>query len=139
MTDNVSAQKRSAIMAAVKSEGNRSTELEMTNLLRHSHIKGWRRKQLLFGKPDFTFRHEKVLIFIDGCFWHGCPKHLRLPQNNRDFWEKKIQRNKDRDKHVNRELRKMGWTVIRVWEHELKKPEKVVAKIKKHLEQSLLN
>ncbi len=88
------------------------------------------------GKPDFIFPKQKIALFVDGCFWHGCPlpKHSNLPKNNQEFWTKKLQQNKDRDKFVTRELRKMGWVVVRVWEHELKKPEKVVTKINKHLE-----
>jgi len=85
------------------------------------------------SKPDFVFSKQKVALFVDGCFWHGCPKHANMPRNNRDFWAKKLQGNKDRDKLVNRELRKLGWTVVRVWEHELKNPGKVAAKLKKAL------
>jgi DNA mismatch endonuclease (patch repair protein) len=66
--------------------------------------------------------------------WHRYPKHSNTPQNNQEFWQKKLQGNKDRDKLVTRELRKMGWKVVRVWEHELKVPEKVAAKIKRHLD-----
>jgi DNA mismatch endonuclease (patch repair protein) len=82
------------------------------------------------GKPDFVFPKQKVVLFVDGCFWHGCPKHSNLPKNNRNFWVKKLDGNKIRDRLVTRELRKMGWKVVRVWEHELRSPVKVVMKIK---------
>jgi len=97
------------------------------------HISGWRRNQVVLGKPDFIFPKQKVALFVDGCFWHGCPKpkHSNMPRNNQEFWAKKLQGNKDRDRFVSRELRKMGWSVVRVWEHELKYPEKVVAKLNK--------
>lgn len=88
------------------------------------------------GKPDFVFSKQKVALFVDGCFWHGCPKHANMPRNNQEFWAKKLQGNKDRDKLVNRELRKLGWTVVRVWEHELKEPQKVAARIKDILQKS---
>ncbi len=70
-------------------------------------------------------------MFVDGCFWHGCPKHSNMPKNNREFWAKKLGVNKDRDKFVNRELQKLGWRVVRVWEHELKSPQKVAEKIRR--------
>lgn len=83
----------------------------------------------MLGKPDFVFPKQKVALFVDGCFWHGCPKHSCAPKNNQGFWKKKLEGNKVRDRFVTRELRKMGWKVVRVWEHELKNPEKVVAKL----------
>jgi DNA mismatch endonuclease (patch repair protein) len=76
---------------------------------------------VIFGKPDFIFRRERVAIFIDGCFWHGCPrpKHSPLPKGNADFWFKKLSANRVRDRLVTRTLRAMGWTVIRIWECDL--------------------
>ncbi len=71
-------------------------------------------------KPDFAHRKEKVAVFIDGCFWHKCPKHYIPPKQNADFWKKKIERNVLRDEKVNRSLRKKGWKVIRIWECKLK-------------------
>ena len=71
------------------------------------------------GRPDFMFRKEHVVIFVDGCFWHGCPKHSNMPVNNRAFWMKKLTGNKGRDRLVTRALRQGGWRVLRIWEHEL--------------------
>jgi DNA mismatch endonuclease (patch repair protein) len=105
----------------------------MIQILRSSHISGWRRNQPLFGKPDFVFPKQKVILFVDGCFWHGCPKHSNMPKNNRPFWKKKLTGNVERDKNVSRKLRKQEWKVVRVWEHELNNPEKVVAKLRKVL------
>lgn len=87
------------------------------------------------GKPDLVFRKQKIVIFVDGCFWHRCPKHFVKPANNADFWEKKIQSNVDRDKKINRELKKAGWTIMRIWEHDLKKDRyiKAVKKIARAL------
>jgi len=71
------------------------------------------------GKPDIVFPGKKVAVFIDGCFWHGCPLHGKKPTNNSDFWRKKIERNIRRDLDVNIALREQHWTVVRVWEHEV--------------------
>ena len=118
-------------MSRIKGKGNKDTELTMILILRKHHISGWRRNQVVLGKPDFIFPKQKVALFVDGCFWHGCPlpKHSNLPRNNQEFWAKKLQGSKDRDKLVSRELKKAGWKVVRVWEHELKYPEKIVAKL----------
>ncbi len=118
-------------MTHIKGKGNKDTELAMIQILRKHHISGWRRNQAVLGKPDFVFPKQRIALFIDGCFWHGCPKpkHSNLPKNNQEFWAKKLRGNKDRDKLVSRGLKKAGWKVIRVWEHELKVPEKVVAKL----------
>ncbi|MGY8652882.1 MAG: very short patch repair endonuclease [Verrucomicrobiia bacterium] len=107
-------------MSRVKSSGNKSTEAAFITLMTERGITGWRRHLPIFGKPDFVFRKTRIAVFIDGCFWHGCPKHCRMPATNRDYWERKIGRNLERDKKVKRELRKAGWTVVRIWEHELK-------------------
>jgi DNA mismatch endonuclease (patch repair protein) len=72
-------------------------------------------------RPDFVFRARRVAVFVDGCFWHGCPRHYRRPGSRRAFWDAKIARNQERDREVTRALRRAGWTVLRVWEHELAK------------------
>lgn len=118
--DTFSRAERSRIMSRVKSSGNRSTEAAFIAMMKERGVKGWRRNQTVFGKPDFVFRKARIAVFIDGCFWHGCGKHCRMPATNRDYWERKIGRNLARDKKVNRELRRAGWAVVRVWEHELK-------------------
>jgi len=82
---------------------------------------------LCFARPtgrisaDFVFREERVAVFVDGCFWHACPKHSNVPASNRAFWKRKLARNQFRDRQVNRMLRKIGWRVIRIWEHDLAK------------------
>lgn len=118
-TDTVSPETRSAIMRAVKGQGNKDTELVLVHLLRQNKITGWRRSQPVFGKPDFIFPKRKFAIFVDGCFWHGCSKHCRMPRSNRIYWKQKIASNKVRDRLVTRTLRSQGWRVLRVWEHEL--------------------
>ena len=106
-------------MAAIRSSGNRDTELKLATLFRKYGISGWRRHQPVYGKPDFVFRRQKIAVFVDGCFWHGCPKCYRRPRSNKKFWDAKIARNKTRDRRVNRELRKFVWRVVRIWEHDL--------------------
>ena len=83
-----------------------------------------------FGKPDIVLSKYKTVIFVDSCFWHGCPEHYGAPATRKEFWEKKINRNMERDQEVNIHYEKEGWNVIRVWEHELKELQKVVKMIK---------
>jgi DNA mismatch endonuclease (patch repair protein) len=117
MADIVSKAKRSEIMSRIRSKGNQRTEIAMVKLFRAHKITGWRRHYPIEGKPDFVFLKQRVAIFVDGCFWHGCPKCYRQPKTNRRFWEKKISGNKRRDRTVTRRNRSNGWSVVRVWEH----------------------
>ena len=129
MTDVFTKQKRSEVMSRIRGKGNKDTELVMIRILRKYHIVGWRRNQHILGRPDFIFPKQKVALFVDGCFWHVCPKHFNLPKNNRAFWEQKLQTNQDRDKYVTKTLRQAQWKVVRVWEHELSNSETVVRRI----------
>lgn len=72
------------------------------------------------GKPDLVFSGKRVAVFVDGCFWHGCPIHGGIPATNREFWEKKLGDNVARDRRIDAELSGMGWRVLRVWTHEIK-------------------
>jgi DNA mismatch endonuclease (patch repair protein) len=119
MADVFSKRKRSQVMAAIRSKGNKDTELKLVSMLRAYRITGWRRNRPLPGKPDFIFPKHRVAIFVDGCFWHGCPKHGRKPESNQNYWVAKLERNKNRDAAVNALLRNRGWIVLRLWEHEL--------------------
>lgn len=118
--DTFSKIKRSKIMASIKSRDAKSTELKFLSLLKERNIVGWRRKYPLIGKPDFVFPRLKIAIFVDGCFWHGCPKHCRMPSSNVGYWNSKIEKNKARDKKITKILKIKGWKVIRIWEHEIK-------------------
>jgi len=122
-------------MSRVRGTGNIATEGKVVRLLRQAGISGWRRHLPIPGRPDFSFRKQKVAVFVDGCFWHGCPKCFRLPKQNRFFWKTKIEGNRRRDRSVNGRLRRMGWKVIRIRECQLKNKRSVLEKIKKYRSQ----
>ena len=113
--------KRSEVMSLIRGKGNKQTEQRMLALLKTNKIAGWRRHLALPGKPDFAFPKQKVAVFVDGCFWHGCPKCYTRPKTNHAFWDKKRENNLARDKRVTRQLRRQGWKVIRIWQHSLKR------------------
>jgi DNA mismatch endonuclease (patch repair protein) len=119
MVDIWCPAKRSEVMGRVRAKGNRSTELRLIGIFRELGITGWRRNQDLPGKPDFVFRARKVCVFVDGCFWHGCPQCYRRPASRQDYWDAKVKHNRDRDRKVNRDLHARGWLTLRVWEHQL--------------------
>ena len=114
MPDVFNKKKRSEVMSRIRGRGNQTTELALAKIFRHHGITGWRRHQKLFGMPDFLFRNARLAVFVDGCFWHGCPRCYRRPRSNKKFWDEKIARNKARDGRVNRERRRLGWRVIRI-------------------------
>lgn len=118
--DVFSKTKRSAVMAAIRNRNNRSTERTFAALLRLHRISGWKlHSTALVGKPDFYFPSQRTAIFVDGCFWHGCPRCFRPPRQNASFWAKKIARNRQRDITVKRCLHHKGIRVIRIWEHDI--------------------
>jgi DNA mismatch endonuclease (patch repair protein) len=130
VADVFTKAKRSLVMSAIRSKGNKDTELRLAAILRMHNIVGWRRHYGIRGNPDFVFPKERLAIFVDGCFWHGCPQHGRNPGSNRAYWIPKLRRNKQRDLKVSRQLRSVGWRVLRIWEHRLSDPQKVAEKIR---------
>jgi DNA mismatch endonuclease (patch repair protein) len=119
MADIFSSAKRSEVMSRIKNKGSAlerffESELKKIGLRYRKHVSS------LPGKPDFIFPDKKAAVFIDSCFWHGCRYHGTLPKSNRKFWKEKIARNKSRDKKVTGEYKKMGWSIMRIWEHKLK-------------------
>ena len=118
-------------MSRIRSRGNKDTEVALAKIFRRNKIIGWRKQieiriqksgaGIFKVRPDFIFRQVRLALFVDGCFWHGCPKHGTKPKNNRIFWKNKFARNKARDVLVTRTLRRAGWRVFRIWEHELAK------------------
>ncbi len=133
--------KRPDVVSRIRGRGNEVKELRLMVVFRAHGITGWRRGAVLHWKvergklkpfrvhPDFIFRELKLAVFVDGCFWHGCPKHATKPASNRAFWRRKLSANKTRDRSspsfdptsrlVTRTLRQQSWRVLRVWEHEL--------------------
>lgn len=113
---------RRRIMSAIVGTGNRTTELRLASLLRRCRISGWRRHRPLPGRPDFSWSREKVAVFVDGCFWHGCPWCYKAPRNNKLFWREKLDSNQRRDRRVEKKLRDLGWRVLRIWECRVTRP-----------------
>jgi len=131
MADVFSKSKRSEVMSRIRSRGNKDTEVALARLLRRHKISGLRRhleigkaesgKQKFKVRPDFVFPRHRLAVFVDGCFWHGCPRHGTQPKNNAAFWRKKISGNQIRDRLVTRTLRLNHWRVLRIWEHTLRR------------------
>jgi DNA mismatch endonuclease, patch repair protein len=133
--DIMGKDERSERMRRVRSRGNRSTELKFRVALVRRGVRGWRmHDQTLPGCPDFVFKGQKLAIFIDGCFWHGCPVCDRpLPASNATYWSDKIRSNAAQARRVNRKLRALGFRVVRIWEHSLRSASEVA----KMLDQTL--
>jgi len=129
VADVFTKKKRSQVMAAIRSRGNKATELKLAAMLRAAGITGWRRHQPIPGRPDFVFRRARLAVFVDGCFWHGCRAHCRMPKSRTGYWQPKIARNEARDLKVRRLLQHGGWRVHRIWEHSLKEPARVCARL----------
>lgn len=147
MPDVFDAAKRSEVMSHIRGKGNKTTEIALATAFRKGHITGWRRHiklklkvgathcfglskmQSMVVTPDFIFRKAKLAVFVDGCFWHQCPLHSKVPENNREVWEEKLRRNVERDKQANCALKAAGWHVLRLWEHELLQPARAVHKV----------
>jgi DNA mismatch endonuclease (patch repair protein) len=145
MADVFSVAKRSEVMSRIRSRGNRATELALARLLRQMEIRGWRRhyeirisnpeSEGFRVKPDFVFLKGRIALFVDGCFWHACPRHMTRPSTNAAFWNEKLEANRVRDQTVNRTLRRAGWRVLRIWEHDLtgRSDTRLIARLRKFL------
>ena len=130
MADIYTRAERSALMAKVRGRGNLTTEQALAKLLRAQGWSGWRRQRVVRGRerdglrfqvrPDFVFADRRLVIFVDGCFWHGCPRHGSRPRGNAAFWRAKFLLNQERDRRDTRNLRRAGWNVVRLWEHALR-------------------
>jgi DNA mismatch endonuclease (patch repair protein) len=121
----------SANMRAVTAKGNATTEARLRLMLVRAGIRGWKlHTSSLIGKPDFYFPQQRLVLFVDGCFWHSCPRCGHLPRRNRAYWSEKLRRNKERDLLYTRMLRSQGYKVLRLWECQLKKsPQKQLHRI----------
>ncbi len=120
MTDNLTTEQRSYAMSRIRSRGNSSTEKALIKAMRKAGISGWRRKSALCGRPDFVFPRFRAVVFVDGCYWHGCRKCALGSKSNCEYWGPKITGNVERDRRNTKHLRALGWKVVRIWEHDLK-------------------
>ena len=132
MADIFSKKKRSEIMSKVRSKDSK-IEVALRKALWKEGFRYSKNSTKYFGKPDIVMPKYKTVIFVDSCFWHGCKKHGSMPATRTKFWEKKIARNKERDKEVSLHYKKEGWQVIRVWEHELRTFDKTICRVLGHL------
>jgi len=116
--DIFSKQKRSEIMSKIKGKRTKP-EMVLHNWLKGNKIchKMW---PDMFGNPDIFIKDFNLVIFVNGCFWHGCVKHFRLPKTDRKFWRKKIKRNIERQNEMIRKLRQLGFQILIIWEHDIK-------------------
>lgn len=121
MADIFTTEKRSSIMSEVHSKGNKSTELKLIRYFKENDIHGWRRGYKVKGHPDFVFLDQKIAVFVDGCFWHGHDCRNTRPADHQEYWQRKRERNIQHDHEITDRFEARGWTVIRIWECELKK------------------
>lgn len=122
---------------SMKSNKRKDTQPEMVlrKALREAGFAGYRLQWKVPGRPDICYPGRKVAIFVNGCFWHRCPHcNLGIPKHNREYWEDKFQSNIERDHRNQMALTSLGWTVVVIWECELKRdPDAAVGKIVKEL------
>jgi DNA mismatch endonuclease (patch repair protein) len=118
MADVFSKKVRSRIMSRIRGT-NTKPELILRKMLSSKSLRYKLHYKVGKTRIDIAFPSKKIAIFVDGCFWHGCKRHFRPPKSNKRYWGPKIKRNIERDRETNRYLKKLGWNVIRVWEHEL--------------------
>ena len=128
MPDNLTREQRSKCMSRIRSKWTLS-ERKI-----HNHLKGRKIKHTMHpeikGSPDILLKDSNTVVFIDGCFWHRCPKCFQDPKSNMEYWAPKIERNVKRDKENRKHLKRMGYKVVRIWEHEVKNdPHRCIEKI----------
>ncbi|MEQ9244500.1 MAG: very short patch repair endonuclease, partial [Nitratireductor sp.] len=117
MPDVLTEKQRSYCMSQIRGR-NTGPEMKLRRVLWRAGLR-YRLASKLPGRPDIVFPRQKVAIFVDGCFWHACPKHRIMPKSNARFWADKIERTVRRDREVNTRLSDLGWTVLRFWEHDV--------------------
>jgi DNA mismatch endonuclease (patch repair protein) len=118
--DNLSKEDRRKTMQHIRSKGTKIEET-ISKALWKKGVRFRRHQKDLPGKPDFSIKKYKLAVFLDSCFFHGCPEHAVIPKTNTEYWTAKMERNQKRDRKVNEMYKEMDWTVLRFWEHEVKK------------------
>jgi len=137
MADRMTTAQRSFNMSRIRSKGNATTELRFVQFLRRAGVAGWRRNASLPGRPDLVFRKQRIAVFLDGCFWHACPRCAKPPKSNLEYWRQKLAGNAARDRAVTRALRDRGWLVIRIWEHTIRThPRRAVERLRTAINRS---
>jgi DNA mismatch endonuclease (patch repair protein) len=124
VTDIFTKKKRSEIMSRIRSVGTKPEQCLLL-VVRRTLGHRWRidqNVQCLPGRPDFVIPSLSLIIFVDGCFYHGCPVHGHDPKSNQSYWVPKLKRNQERDRASRRLLQEMGFAIIRFWEHDLLEP-----------------
>lgn len=129
MTDRLSKSQRSYCMSRVKGKWT-SQEITFHNFLKGNKIKHIMYPKLV-GNPDILLKDVKSVIFVNGCFWHKCPKHYRQPASNKKYWSSKIKKNTLRDKSSYKTLRQQGFKVLIFWEHDVRNMGQIIKKIKR--------
>src|SRR5207245_7922410 len=116
-----SAGTRSYVMSRIRGRDTKA-EVVLRQALWSAGLRGYRTHGALPGRPDIVVTRARLAVFVDGCFWHSCPKcRIPAPASRTDYWRPKLRRNKRRDQRVGRELRRIGWTSLRLWEHEVQR------------------
>ncbi len=118
---------RSEIMSRVKSKDS-GAERSLRSALHAEGLRFRIHRRVEGVAVDIVFVQACVAVFVDGCFWHGCPKHATFPKSNQDYWLPKLEENRDRDRRQSSKLRRAGWRVIRVWEHDCLPPARRTVK-----------
>lgn len=113
-------------MKQIHSKGNKTTELKLITIFRDIGITGWKRGYPVKGHPDFVFLSRKIAVFVDGCFWHGHDCRNTRPKENKEFWAVKQEKSMRHDCEVTARFESRGWTVLRIWECELKRKNRAV-------------
>ena len=128
MADKVSKEARSRIMASIRGKDTRP-EIAVRRILWRHGLRYRTHDKTILGKPDISNKGKRLVVFVDGCFWHGCPKCYREPETNRDFWRNKVEGNRRRREVVRDGLERQGFRVVEVWEHEVGSPDAVMKKM----------
>jgi DNA mismatch endonuclease, patch repair protein len=129
---------RSKNMRAIQSRGNATTERKLRAMLIRRAISGWKMHiKVLPGIPDFAFQDLRLAVFVDGCFWHGCPKCGHIPKTNSRYWRIKISRNMQRDRETAKRMKRIGYSILRFWECDLRSdPEKCLGLLSRRIARS---
>ena len=127
MADVMSSAARRALMARIRGRDT-LPEVTLGRVLWALGLRYRLHRRVVGSRPDFVFVGARVAVFVDGCFWHVCPDHFVMPVTNQKYWRPKLNRNKERDSENSARLRRAGWKVIRIWEHEIERRPEVCAR-----------